>query len=158
MHSTHLTRVFWCMQCRCNKYFCALCFTPLKIINADFSNRVASKARSRSYAPVHIHKDLHHYVPQNQLIDLFFSPKRYGSTRTRSSRDRTLPGEFSPSSMSELAGRCLERNSYPLSRMRVVCFQSLHIRDKSGTGTPFSFFLHFQHTDVEANRSSYNTA
>ena len=37
-------------------------FTPLKIINADFSNRVASKDRSRSYAPVQIHKDLHHYV------------------------------------------------------------------------------------------------
>ena len=49
-------------------------FTPLKIINADFSNRVASKARSRSYAPVQIHKDLHHYVPQNQLIDRSGAP------------------------------------------------------------------------------------
>ena len=38
-------------------------FTPLKIINADFSRRVQ------------IHKDLHNYVPQNQLIDLFFPPK-----------------------------------------------------------------------------------
>ena len=85
------------------------------------------------------HNDLHHYVPQNQLIDLFFPPKRYGSTQWRSSRDRTLPGEFSPSSMSELAGGCSERSSDPLSRMRVVCFQSFHIRDKSGIGTPFFF-------------------
>lgn len=45
-------------------------FTPLKIIiNADFSNRVE------------LHKDLHHYVPQNQLIDMFSPPKRYGSTQ-----------------------------------------------------------------------------
>ena len=107
-------------------------FTPLKIINADSSSQVQ------------IHKDLHHYVPQNQLIDLFFPPKRYGSTQWHSSRDRTLPGEFSPSSMSELAGGCSERSSDPFSRMRVVCFQSFHIRDKSGIGTPFSFFLDFQ--------------
>ena len=89
-----------------------LTFTPLKIINADFSSQVQ------------IHKDLHHYVPQNQLIDLFFPPKRYGSTQWRSSRDRTLPGEFSLSSMSELAGGCSERSSDPLSRMQYHNFFS----------------------------------
>lgn len=51
-------------------------FYTLKIMNADFLNRVANKARSRSYAPVQIHKDLHHDMTQSQLIGPFFSSKR----------------------------------------------------------------------------------
>ena len=58
----------------------------------------------------------------NQLTDPF-SPPGYGPTQPHGKRRL---GEFSPSSTSELAGECSERNLDPLSRMWVVCFGALH--------------------------------